>query len=97
MGLLLAVEETGELVSVPWSLKYFLIRRRGVQSCYSRLSCETPLINTMQCDRRRGALRPARESTLGVINFYISPFTSPGKRFSRKNSLHLSKYAAVLC
>ncbi len=71
MGLLLAVEETGEVVSVPWSLKYFLIRSGAVQNCHSRLSCATPLINTMQCGRSKGTWNPGRESTLGVINFYI--------------------------
>lgn len=86
MGLLLAVEETGEVVSVPWSLKYFLIRSGAVQNCHSRLSCATPLINAMQCGRRRGAWSPGRESTLGVINFYISLFSSPGIRFLSKNT-----------
>ncbi len=47
----------------------FLIRSGAVQNCHSRLSCATPLINTMQCGRRKGTRNPGRESILGVINF----------------------------
>jgi len=80
MGLLLAAEETREVVSVPWPFKYFLISG-AVQNCHSLLSCATLLINTMQCGRRRGAPNPGRESILGVIKFYISLFSLPGIRF----------------
>jgi len=47
MGLLLAAEETREVVSVPWSFKYFLISG-AVQNCHSLLSCATLLLT--QCN-----------------------------------------------